>query len=245
MKTNNLLLECKKANLIRMRDSGLAQKALDECRQRFTIFHILNYIMYTDALEAFDVIETSGMMKMSVRQHRNSCEKVWSSYQHTLRQGMNDDAWYLLQDYCMAAYDGINDKSEMMRLCFTNYLLKNKCKNYEAIAMLGVSLKVADVITLLWDTYFSAYKKICGFDFSEDFAYADLRKFIYHLQVITNTLSRGNVVVDFSKDLPCLNAMRIYENYIIDEDFQDEAARKAIEYSKKYSKLYAESIKKK
>lgn len=238
----NLLLECELKPLMVAKDSGATAKAWDNCRSNFTIFHILNYIMYTHALNAFDIIEENGMMREKVKHHRNLCDKDWNRYQHFMKSKMADCDWYLLQDYCMAAFDNSEQQSTMMRICFNNFLLKNKCKNADMVSYLAVSMKVAEIFELLWKTYFNVYKKAGGLDFSGDFKYAYLDKFVYSLKFITNTLSNGNKVVHFADDTACSNAMFVFEDLLTDEDFRDKAAKQALVYSEKYRPLYEKAV---
>lgn len=238
----NLLLECVKTQLYAARDSGLAQKALEDARQRFTIFHILNYIMYTEARNTLDVIEKHNLMRNTVKKRANQIEREWQKYYHLLQTNLKSEAWFLLQDFCMAAHDSIEELCTQMRFCFHNYLLKNKCRNSECVSQLSVALKIGDIIQTLWPEYFRTYKRICGLDFKDDFKYADLSRLIYLLNDLADVLSVGNPVVDFNKDFSCSMAMKALENKLASDNFQEVAARQAIEYSETYSPQYKQML---
>lgn len=245
MIVKNLLCESLKKSLTTVRDNGVAQRCFDNARERFTIFHILNYIMYTEALNAFDKIEECGLMRHEVKRHKKMCDKEWERYQHTTRKSMNDDSWYLMQDYCMAAHDSIENDLILMRWSFHNYLLKLKCNNAEVISYLSVALKIADLILILWPKYFETYKRICGLDFTINFTYADMHVFIHFLKALAEALSQGNVGVDYGQDTACLNAMIVVENKMADDNFLDKAAMQALSYSDTYRPLYEKVLKEK
>lgn len=236
--SRGLVFEAVKMQISKALDSGLAQKAFDNCREKFSLFHVLHYIMYSETLTAFDLMEVRGLMRHEVKRNRKYCEREWARYQNEMRRFMADSAWYLVQDYCCAAHSDLAGRLEQMRLCFHNYLLKSRCRNSEVVAQLCVALKIADVILILWPKYFETYRHICGLDFSVNFKYADMSVFIHYLKSIGNLLSGGNVMVNFNDDVPCANAMAIVEYRLSDEDFLDEAAMTALSYSQDYQHLY-------
>lgn len=229
----NLVLECIKKPIVTAYESGLTDKSIEDCRSRFTIFHILNYIMYTETLDLFDKLDEKGMMKHKVKKCASVIHADWARYQREMRKDMEDSAWYLVQDFCMAAHESINSDLTILRISFHNYLLKKKVKNADVIAGVSVPLKIGDTILILWNAYFKTYQRVCGLDFSSDFAYANMSHLIHYLKELGALLSVG-YTIDYNDDVNCVNAQAVLENHLANDDFQNMAAVKALSLSKTY-----------
>ncbi len=220
------------ADIVRKKVSLLA--CYEDARRRFTIFHIMNYIMYTEALEAFDMMEAEGLMRQGIKHNRKVCESEWARYQKAIRT-VNDDAdWYLLQDTCMAAHESVCSDLERLRMTFGNYLMKIKAPRHTLLAQLSVALKFADLILRLWPMYFKAYKNYCGRDLSKEFFYGDMHLFIHHLRNITDKLTLHCPKIDYSQDVNCNNTMAVLEYKMAEDSFIRDAVRTAMQYSDKY-----------
>lgn len=238
----NFLYNAIRKNHQTMVDSGYVMRCYDNCRERFTIFHVLAYIMYTESLLAFDVLEERGIMKHNVKKHRTACEQEWAKYQKTMKSDMKDSAWYLVQDYCMSAHSSLEKELQTLRLCFHNHVLKQKIQYDDALAQLSVAIKIADWWESLWVKYFDTFKKLCGFSFVANFAYADMHTFIFHLRQIALHTMPNNTTIDYTKDVSCVNAMNVLEYKIASDDFLDNAALFALNQSETYRPQYQKMV---
>lgn len=238
VRKRSLLTKSRVKSIETIRDNKTAQKCYEDARTRFTIFHVLNYIMYTEALEAFDMMEEEGLMRQDIKRSRRMCESEWTRYQNATRAMNQGDDWYLLQDYCMAAHESIDSDLTIMLLSFSNYLLKSDTPHHAIIAQLSVALKIADLLIVLWPKYFETYKNICALDFTPYFAYADMHLFIHYLKDIAERLTHNRPTIDYSKDQNCVNAMSALEYKMAKDSFLDDAAFKALQYSDKYRPLF-------
>lgn len=236
----HILRDCQVQSLFNALHSGRAKAGYEDAQQRFNIFHILNYIMYTDAITAFDKMEEVGLMRNDAKRRRKHCDKIWGAYQSTLRKSMKDDAWYLMQDYMMAAYESVETKLMMMRVAFHNYLLKRHIEHADVIATLSCAIKIGELITTLWTNYFAAYKRVTGLDFQHDFAYADMRIVARELRAITCSLLRNDVIIHYDEDKACEAAQNAVEYHLANDDFMEKASRQALSLSDKYKPLLQE-----
>ena len=225
-----------------MMNNGFAMRCYENCRERFTIFHVLAYIMYTEALLAFDVLEERNMMKFHIKKHRKACEQEWVKYQTTMKRDMKDSAWYLVQDYCMAAHSSLEKEVQQLFICFHNYVLKLKMPNADILARLSIAVKIADLWESLWVRYFDTYKQLCGLDFTCNFDYADMHTFTFHLRQIALAVMPNDCTIDYTKDVVCVNAMNVLEYKIGDDNFLDDAALSALDKSETYRPQYQKMI---
>lgn len=230
----DLLANARMTALKRVDKSGLANACYAECRKRFNLFNILNYIMYTEAVDGFDILEECGLMRQKVKQYRVCCDKMWAKYQKELRSLMREDAWYLNQDYFMAMHETIQTEISNLRDAFTQCLSRDGVQHVDAIAQLAVAINFAGLLEGLWDSYFKTFKRICGLDFTKEFRYADLRGMLFYLRRMADVIPCGQRNLDYSSEITCVDAILAIDARIRDENTFNIAAKQALGYSKAY-----------
>lgn len=234
MKTNYISECAKKAY-----NKELVGKAYEDCRMRFNLFHVLNYLMHEEALKAIDVLEEQKALKFNKKKYWKCSLKVYDTYRYDMQRSSEYAAWFLLQDYCNAAYEDLEPKLTMLEVNSANYMYKMKyTKNVVPLSKLVCALKIGELITTLRPKYFQTYKKICGVDFSKSFAYADMKEYIRNLLLLYEALAKGQPKIDFGEDIPTRNSATVIEDRLAEDDFLDKAAVKALQYSDKYRPQY-------
>lgn len=198
MQERNLVREAMLKKLATADASGLAQRAEDMCRSNFTLFHALNYVAYTEALDAFDLIEEEGLMRQEVKKHKNACLKDWNRYYNELHRSLKANAWYFLQDWLMSTHNLVEHDLNTARYTAANALLKHRCERSSIIASLTVSLFILGLYNYMWRTYFKAYGIASGLDLSVDYTWARIDQFFFHLDAIKKELEKVNKGKEFS-----------------------------------------------
>lgn len=233
-------------SIVKMLNRENGAKAFESCMQEFTSFHVLNYIMHEEAVKMFDMIEDAQLDRFKVKKLKRQCNDIWDKYAKTLVNGMKQDAYYLLQDYCNVAYGKAEPRLVHLYVAMANYLANQprEQKNRNIIAQGMVVQIMSTIIHDTWNLYFKAYKGYCGLDFESDFRYADLSPFMIKIQMIGDELSKGYDSIDFGKDKACVNAFRALKNEINREDFFNDSAKTAIYFSPTLTEKYEDELKK-
>lgn len=241
--TKNLLEQAERKAL----KKDLAVKCYNECKDRFGIFHVLNYIAYTETLNAFSMMEERGIMRFSIKKMRRKVDSYWKAYFNFMRRNMDDDDWCLVQDYCMSAHNALDGEIEAMTRSFEPYINLRCSSSHmvhaDILAQLSVAVKVGDIATALWSEYFNGYKRICGLDFSHDFDYANLQPMFKTMLSIAYELMPRATVIDYNNDDASKAAMEAFDERISDTKFLDDAALRAIGFSDKYREKYSRMLK--
>lgn len=241
MATRDYIGEARAIWLRNIRDNKTAQKCYKDCLSRFNVFHVLNNMMYMQAVNAIDKLEEDGLLRQKIKQEWNKCEKVWNKYQHVMRTHLENGAWYLLQDYCAVAYNMLEKDLYMLELCCANFLLKkNYLDNHSVIAKLSVSINIANIIKSMKKRFFQTYRELCSLDFTNEFRYADMTDFHTGIVRIAEVISKKYGKIDYSEDVNCQNAAFAIANKISAPNFLDDAAYTALSYSKDYKQEFNE-----
>ena len=220
-------------------------KAYEKCMAEFTMFHVLNHMMYQEAVKAYDMIEENERVnRHKVKALKKQSIAIWSKYADKLKRELKTDEYYLLMDYCNTAYGKAENRMTHLFVSMANCLAnqKKEHRNRRIIAQCMVVQVMSSIIHDTWNSFFKVYKEHCGLNFEPDFRYADLSPFMVTFQRLTDELSIGNPSIDFGKEPSCVAAFRALKNEINREDFFDGAAMTAISYSPTLSKKYAEDM---
>ena len=233
-------------NIEKSMDFNKCVAAFNKCMTEFTMFHVLNRMMYQEAVKAFDLIEEDPKLnRFKVKSLKKQAESVWDKYIGKLQRDLKTDEYYLLMDYSNTAYDSAEPHLINLFVSMSNLLANQpkEHKNRRIIAQCMVVQVMSSIIHDTWNSFFKIYKEYCGLNFESDFRYADLSPFMVYIQRLTEEISIGNPSVDFGKDPKCMAAFRALKNNINREDFFDNAAKVAISYSPTISKKYQEDMK--
>ena len=230
----NLIREALVTKLEVAEKSGVAKKAYDKCRDNFILFHVINYIAYSEAKDAFCAIEDAGLMRQDIKRHTNACEKEWSRYYNDLRSRLQNKAWFFLNDMFMSAHNGIEHDLTLARYTTANILLRHKRKRSEILSLLAVPLFLLGLYSYLWKSFFATYRRVCGLDFSGEYTWARIDQFFFHLKEIEKIVDKvnGSKGVDMSKEPAYVSAMSIIESKLTGKsgNLLDDAAKVALGY---------------
>ena len=229
----------------KLNDDGTLAKAYSVCADKFLSFHVINSIIYNIASEAIDVLEEQRLFKHKIKKHWNESEKVYAHYQTYMRSNMNDESWFLLQDFCVMAWKNLERDIFTLDICVSNLLLRKKIANNNVVAKFATALLIAEILHELWGKYFKSFEDLCGVDFSPLFAYADISPMLYRLSLIYKELLPQHDDVVYHDNEDCEKALKILAKKLSDKKFLDNAARDAINLSPKLTEKYSDLLKKK
>ena len=200
----------------------------EEAVDRFSMIHVLIAIAYTESLKAIEVIDDRGMRRQMLKKLLVPYEERYNAYKDHLREHMTDDAWGLLWDYIRVAYNKAEKKANYLRQACYNYLKSKDVKECKLIAQCEVAAMLWQIVTDTYTLFFKSYKDACGVDFSNDFAYADLKICHDKWLLLTEELAKGAKGINFNDNLRCRNAWADLKAEIDRTEFFDEAAGEAL-----------------
>ncbi len=238
----NYVIEAVKGRYQKEISSKHAEKIYRECVEHFTIFHVLNYCMYAEALEAFDSLEEKGLLKHKVKMLAKKCEMSWNKYQAFLKKTMATDAYGLIIDCCIQSHALLENELMYIRVASHNVFLAHKAPNADICARLVSAVCVGDVLDKLWVSYFKFYQKLCALDFSKYFQYANIQDVYKNIKNLFDELYICKDDIILIKDKAYARAYAAFGNKVSDMKFIDEAARKAISFSSDIEKQYQKDL---
>lgn len=243
IKNKNLLASIQLSRITNAYESGLTEKCYNDCKGRFSLIHATNRIMYSILLDCVDEIEEMGLLKFDVKKAWNDTQRAFSKYDNVMRIRMSQEAWYLLQDYVVAAERGLGDELKALQSSMDDYMQSLGCENTELLSRLALSIRLAEISSIWFDNFFESYKELCGVDFSHEFKYAKMDVVLFNLMKLFDRLSKKNGIVDFGKSSECRNAANALQEKLASQEFLDKVAEVALSFSTSCKEEY-EIIKK-
>lgn len=238
----NYVIEAIKSRYQQEISSKHAEKTYKECVEHFTIFHVLNYCMYAESLEAFDNLEEKGLLKHRVKMLAKKCESSWNKYQSVLKKNMATDAYGLIIDCCVQAHSLLEKELMYIRVAAHNVFLAHQAPNADICARLVSAVCVGDILDKLWVSYFKFYQNLCALDFSRYFQYANIQNVYKNIKDAFDVLYSCKDDIVLVKDKAYARAYAAFGNKVSDMKFIDDAARKAISFSSDIEKQYRKDL---
>lgn len=230
-------------NITQAQTSKKTEEHYELCIQHFTLFHVLNNIMYQEFLKTTDIMEEQNLVRFQAKKSMNRCLALYAKYTDFMSDHLPAEKWYLDQDYARIAYEEIEMKINHLYVAVYNLLVRKGIPRVKVLSRSLCVVYMLKVISSTWYLYFKTYETMSGIDFSRQFAYANMDAFAKEYEKMHYELFSVSTQDIYVMDDPaCRAAITALRNHIKDEDYFDKAAYKAIQLNPQISADYEEAI---
>lgn len=211
----------------------------EKARINFIIIHRVNYLLHSQMLVVYDLLERDNRLRFEVKRLYKKAEKAWKDYEVPRRLHSDKSAWFTLQDHFVYLESLLIPYLEKVYESVRNYMIRLGWRDVEIKARIQIVFFLAKTSIHTFNSFFQDFISASGVDFSACYSSSDMTGIVHIFADMVNALGFETEQDRFNLfDLLGFNsarsqridwAWRDFINTLQDEDILDAAAKKAID----------------